>query len=72
MTRKLGPKGQVVIPKEYRTALGLKPGDEIVFRLAESGVVLERARSHESLTGSLAHLDLLRELEAEHRAELRR
>lgn len=71
MTRRLGPKGQVVIPKEMRAALGLKPGDEVAFRLAEDGVVLQRARPSTSLRGSFAGLNLLEVLEAEHRAELR-
>jgi AbrB family looped-hinge helix DNA binding protein len=32
LTSKLSKKGQVVIPKEIREKLGIKPGDVVVFR----------------------------------------
>lgn len=31
MTHKVGTKGQVVIPKEIRDEIGIKPGDEVIF-----------------------------------------
>jgi AbrB family looped-hinge helix DNA binding protein len=47
----VGPKGQVVIPAEYREALGIHPGDEVVFeqdgaalRLTSRRAVLKRLR----------------------------
>jgi AbrB family looped-hinge helix DNA binding protein len=31
MTHKVGAKGQVVIPKEIRDRIGIRPGDEVSF-----------------------------------------
>ena len=31
MTRKVGVKGQVVIPKAIRDRIGIRPGDEVAF-----------------------------------------
>ncbi|MFU8868525.1 AbrB/MazE/SpoVT family DNA-binding domain-containing protein [Natronococcus sp.] len=35
-------KGQVTIPKEIRDALGIEPGDEIVFEEAASGYRIQK------------------------------
>jgi antitoxin PrlF len=32
-------KGQLTLPKEIRTALGVGPGDRLAFRIHEDGVV---------------------------------
>ncbi len=37
-------KGQVTVPKEFRDALGLRPGDEVEFVPEPGGVKLMRAR----------------------------
>jgi len=39
---RVGPKGQVVIPKDFRDALKIGPGSEVIFRLEGDRVVLER------------------------------
>lgn len=41
---KIGPKGQVVIPKVFRKSLGLHPGTKVIFILKEEGVLLEKPR----------------------------
>ena len=42
---KLGPKGQIIIPNELRTALKLEPGDAVILQLEGSRLVLERRRT---------------------------
>jgi antitoxin PrlF len=41
MTHKVGAKGQVVIPKEIRDQIGIRPGDEVTFD-ADGGEVRVR------------------------------
>ena len=71
MTHLVGPKGQVVIPKRIRDALGLQPGDEVEFQLADGAVLVEPARRSEQLKGSLRGLDLVGALESDREAETR-
>lgn len=37
---KVGPKGQVVIPKEARERHGIKPGDQLVIGGDENGIAI--------------------------------
>lgn len=37
---KINGNGRIVIPKAMRNALGVKPGDEVMLRLQEEGVVI--------------------------------
>ncbi len=70
MTGKVGPKGQVVIPKPIRERLGLNPGDEVVFIPEPGGVRIEPACDIAALAGAFADYRLTDDLEAEHRREL--
>jgi AbrB family looped-hinge helix DNA binding protein len=72
MTNRVGPKGQVVIPKAMRDQLGIIPGDEVDFALEGDAVRVEPVRTRSSLRGSLSGLALVGALEADHRAEGRR
>ncbi|HHY39370.1 MAG TPA: AbrB/MazE/SpoVT family DNA-binding domain-containing protein [Clostridia bacterium] len=43
-TPKIGPKGQMTLPKELRKILGLEDGDRILLRIDPSGkIILEKA-----------------------------
>jgi len=72
MTSRVGPKGQVVIPKAFRDELGIGPGDEVVFSLVDGAVLVEPVREWRSLKGALKGLGSVAELEAEHRWEIER
>ncbi len=80
-TYKMGPKGQVVIPKQIRDHLDLKPGDRLLVREAQDGVLIrkavmdatERRAILASLRGALAGApSLTAGLEAERRRERER
>lgn len=40
----LGKSGRIVIPAQYRKALGIKPGDEVILALEDTGVRLYTRR----------------------------
>jgi len=39
---KVGPKGQVVIPRALRKALKIHPGSKVVFKLERERLILEK------------------------------
>jgi AbrB family looped-hinge helix DNA binding protein len=41
---KVGPKGQVVIPRLFRSALKISPGSKVVVRLENDRVVVEKKK----------------------------
>lgn len=43
ITRKVGPKGQVVIPEQVRRELGIKVGAEVEFDVKENEAVMRLA-----------------------------
>jgi AbrB family looped-hinge helix DNA binding protein len=72
MTRRVGPKGQVVIPKAIRDRMGIAPGDEVVFLEDGDAVRLKRARGLRALAGTLGGIGVAARLEEEHRRDLER
>ena len=50
---KVTSKGQVTVPKAVRDALGIKEGDEIVFRVEGNRAVLARTPDFLGLAGSI-------------------
>ena len=69
MTHRVGPKGQVVIPKELRDELGIEPGDEINFWRDGDHVVLRPGNARPSLRGRFNGAGLADVLAAERRAD---
>jgi AbrB family looped-hinge helix DNA binding protein len=51
MTHRIGPKGQVVIPKEIRDRVGLHPGSEVGFTLDRGRIVLIPQQPRSALGG---------------------
>jgi AbrB family looped-hinge helix DNA binding protein len=72
MTSRVGPKGQVVLPKGVRDKLGIRPGDEVVVEETGGEARVRRVETDKGLRGLLKHGDPIARLEAEHRRELER
>jgi len=47
ITSKLTSKAQTTVPQAVRTALGLKPGDELAYSIKQGRVVLTKAAARE-------------------------
>jgi AbrB family looped-hinge helix DNA binding protein len=69
MTARIGPKGQVVVPKAIRDRLGLVPGDDVVVDEVEGEVRIRRPRSAAGLLGLLGPADGLDDLAEARRRE---
>lgn len=50
---RMSSKGQVTIPKAVRDALGVKEGDDVVFRLEGERAVLARSADFLALAGTV-------------------
>lgn len=50
---RLTSKGQVTIPKSVRDALGLREGDEVLFRVEESRAVVAKTPDFLELAGTV-------------------
>ena len=72
MTVKVGPKGQVVLPKRVRDLLGIRPGDDVVVEEVGHEARIRRVEPRVALRGLLKDGAGVADLEAEHRAELER
>lgn len=42
-TAKISSKSQTVVPRQVRELLGVGPGDTLIYRLTDAGVILEKA-----------------------------
>ena len=72
MSTTLSSKGQLVIPKAIRHALGLRPGTQFHIRVVKDKIILEPLTTSPiaALYGRYAKADFLADLEAEHRQEI--
>ncbi|HLD41589.1 MAG TPA: AbrB/MazE/SpoVT family DNA-binding domain-containing protein [archaeon] len=52
----VGPKGQVVIPKDIRAAEQIYPGTEVIFETTDHGIHIEKAAPKEDLLESFRGL----------------
>ena len=48
--KSIGQKGQVVIPKQLRDAIGLKPGVEVILELRGDEIVISKPKIEGSYT----------------------
>ena len=39
---KMSKKGQIMIPKEIRERFGIKPGDDVIFKIQGNKVIIEK------------------------------
>jgi AbrB family looped-hinge helix DNA binding protein len=66
MTVRVGPKGQVVVPKAIRDHIGLRPGDDVVVDEIAGEVRIRRAPTPAAFLGILGPADGMRDW-AEHK-----
>lgn len=71
MAQKVGPKGQVVIPKNFRDELGIEPGDEVEVSLSENGVLIQSVHTTKTLRGIFSGSGMLEMLMSDRRKESR-
>lgn len=69
---KVGPKGQVVIPKTIRDELGIRPGQQVRVDVVDGAARVRHPYAIEDLQGLLADGASTTDLEEEHRRELER
>jgi len=71
MTQRVGAKGQVVIPKEFRDRAGLGPGSDVDFEAVDDGIVIRKAARSSSLQGRFAKSGMAERLLEDRRNEPR-
>ena len=43
-TKSVGPKGQILIPKRMREAIGIKPGIDVILEIREGEIVISKPK----------------------------
>ena len=72
LATKISSKGQVVVPKEVRARLKIKPGTYFYVKVEENNIILTpmEKRPIDRLYGRFAGEKILDELEREHAGEI--
>jgi len=72
MLLRLSSKGQLVIPRSIRESLHLKNGDQFQARVVDGKIILEPVIKDlvQQLHGKYAGVNMLKELEEEHKREI--
>jgi AbrB family looped-hinge helix DNA binding protein len=70
--RRVGTKGQVVIPKPVRDLLGIHPGMEVTFAVDRGEVILRPSPHSRDMGGAFRGSALMADLLEERRLEQRR
>jgi len=70
----LSTKGQIIIPKRIREALGLRPGAKFIIELEGDRLILRPVKGDiaQRLYGKYRDLNLLQDLHEEHLREVER
>ncbi len=71
MTMRVGPKGQIVIPKAIREHASIQPGDEVEVALRDDEIVVTARRSPRHLGGRFARSGMAARLLEDRRDEPR-
>jgi AbrB family looped-hinge helix DNA binding protein len=71
MTTRVGPKGQVVIPKPIRDQVSLEPGDEVDIELRGDDIVVTARRLPRPLGGRFRRSGMAARLLADRASEPR-
>ena len=69
MAQKVGPKGQVVIPRKFRNELCIEPGDEVEVSLSENGVLIQSVHTTKTLRGIFSGSGMLEMLMSDRRKD---
>ncbi|MHB8510393.1 MAG: AbrB/MazE/SpoVT family DNA-binding domain-containing protein [Candidatus Dormibacteria bacterium] len=69
MTLRVGPKGQVVIPKAIRERIGLQPGAEVDVTARDGEVIVTAHRTAVGLGGRFKHSGMAERLLADRALE---
>lgn len=72
LERIISRKGQIVIPKDIRKHLGLKPGSEVIFDIENGVAIIRPKKSGRELVEEFCNIPIKRKLKGLTPAKLKR